>query len=331
MSDISLAKLLELAPYEFAHEGELLRSISELKEIFNLKRDEIEAYLKDERLVSAYLCFYFSTYLPKMRQCIDYLGEEFLQAIKEDTLIDIGAGPATLFTAISELVEGNELIAIENSLLMETCGKAISSETKLNIKWNKQTNAKDKCLFFTHSLNEMGLKEGLEYIESYEPHNIVFIEPGTKDSFATMLLMREKLIGKGYVINYPCQKQSTCPLQEGENWCHQIIKVKHDSDIERICQKLKIDRRIQPVILHWYSKSEISQRDAIIFRVLKETKFSFEWELCLNNEIHRVQIMKKTLSKKQQKDVSAYQMGMKIKFEIIKKLDGYLRIQLVQV
>jgi ribosomal protein RSM22 (predicted rRNA methylase) len=288
----------------------------------------MSSYLEDEKLIAAYVHMYFMTYLPKMRQAIDYLGEDFKEVLSSHALLDIGAGPGTLYHAL-ELTEHKKLYAEETSKLMVEVGQKLAEHESLDIKWNKRVNEKDLCVFFTHSLNEMGLAEGLEYIEAHDPSEIVFIEPGTKESFKLLLAMREKLMEIGYEINYPCHKSAACPLNEND-WCHQVMHVTHPQEVERLCQILKLDRRVQPVCLQWFSKIKREKKGSTIFRRHKETKFSFEYEVCTNNEIEYLQIMKKTLEKKQIKQIRNLAPGDTLVFELDKQLgDGKKRVKLI--
>ncbi len=325
---IDLQKLFQIAPYQFRNEAEFLKCVLELKELFNLKRENITQYVLDEKQVSAYLGFYFSTYLPKMRVCWDLLGEDFEKHLNDLALIDVGAGPGTLFCALSERIKNHELVAIESAQAMIQVGRQCAEVFGLKVGWNKSPSRKRVGLFFTHSLNEMGVHEAVEYVDAYNPEQIIVIEPGTKESFQKVLDFREQMIQRNFVINYPCQTESNCPVANQDDWCHQIIKVKQTDELERICQKLKIDRRIQPVTLHWYSKRKEEQK-SIIFRVHKETKFSFEWDICQNNNIQKIQIMKKDYSKKLQKELGSYTPGQKIQFEVVKEFQGVKRIKVL--
>ena len=106
-------------------------------------------------------------------------------------------------------------------------------------------------------------------------------------------------------------------MEGTQDWCHQVLKVIHDPWVERLCQLVSKNRRVMPMIGHVYCKdTEInSAPDNIIkvtlIRVLKETKFSFQWQVCLsivdgqdselNHSLITVDVLKKYYSKKDQK------------------------------
>ncbi len=324
---IDLELISQVGAYSFKNEHELLKSIKELSHLFNHSRDKLADYLDDEKLCSAYLYFYFMTYLPKFQKCIELLGPNFRTQIQGSALIDIGAGPGTLFH--SQNWPGFSLYAVENSKVMIDIGKKLAHITSLNIQWNKQVQEEKRCLFFTHSLNEMGEKEAFEYMEAYSPQNVVLIEPGTKESFHKILGFRKQILERGYNVQYPCPSNDVCPMQGQDDWCHQIIQVRQLPEIERLCQKLQMDRRNQPAVLHWYSREKKQIQYALITRVFAETKFSFEWQVCCENKLQKVQLMKKELDKKQQKLIKSWQAGQQIQFEVLKHMQGFLRITLI--
>lgn len=327
MREFSLDDLLPHLLYQFESEHELIKSILEVSDAFTVNRHKIHAYLQDPRLISAYTLFYLATNIPKLHSVINLLGIDF----KNDHLIDVGAGPGTFSLAWINLFGGSVVTQIETSTLMKEQSLKLFQAFFPHVKIASTLNEKSQSLMlFGHSLNEMGFLQGLKYVLKFQPEKVLLIEPGTKESFRICLDFREQMIKSGYFISYPCQNQNACGLQHDlSNWCHQIIEVRHHPSIERITQMAKKDRRRLPLIIQFYEKTSSKKSETILFRVLKETKHSFEWEVCQENKIEKWQIEKKGLTKEEQKSLSLYGPGQKISAETVKEMDSLKRVKLL--
>jgi len=62
-------------------------------------------------------------------------------------------------------------------------------------------------------------------------------------------------------------------------------------------------------------------------RVLPETKFSYEWEVCRDNEIERYQVMQRGLSKESVKILSGAKAGDALSTELEKELESSMRVK----
>jgi ribosomal protein RSM22 (predicted rRNA methylase) len=229
------------------------------------------------------------------------------------------------------LFGGSVLTQIETSSLMKEQSmkllKAFYPHLKIETNFNETIKS---LMLFGHSLNEMGAEQGLKYVLKGKPEKVLLIEPGTKESFRIGLDFREQMLKNGYVISYPCQNQNSCGLKnQTDNWCHQIVDVKHHPSIERITQIAKKDRRRLPLIIQLYEKTSTKKSETILFRVLKETKHSFEWEVCQENKIEKWQIEKKDLTKEEQKSLSLFNPGQKLTGVTVKEMDSLKRVRLV--
>ncbi|MBL7664360.1 MAG: hypothetical protein JNM93_04460 [Bacteriovoracaceae bacterium] len=334
---LSYKILDEITPYRFRSESELVKSIEELSQIFNFQREKIGEYLSDERLIGAYLYFYFATNVPKMKQCLELLPRTIFEELQTSQIIDFGCGPAPLFVALESFGIKSEKWGVElSSLMLEAaeniCEKLGIEKTQFVQSVKSLPEMKKPFLVFTHSFNEISEIEAKRIIETLNPQNILFIEPGTKDVFKKLTPMREWLIATDYQVQYPCHTQHACPIQGEDDWCHQVLRVNQTIEVERLCQILKKDRRNLPVCLQWYSKTEAPKiKQATIFKNWNETKFSFEGWVCNEaGKIVFVQIMKKTLDKLQIKKMADYRAGHQIKYVIDKELDiDKLRVQYI--
>lgn len=329
---MNLSKLLPHLIYEFSGEAELLKAINELSLKFTSERDKIGDYLKDPRLASAYTAFYLTTNLPKFEAVLPWFPEEILEEFRRCSLIDLGSGPGTFSVAFRFWKGTGEILQVETSRIMLEQSKRLwdglfpGEELLQNQKLNSET---PKLMLFGHSANEMGPKKVLEYIKEYDPEHILFIEPGTKAFFSDVLEIRDVLLKSNFNILYPCPTSDDCPLRGTEDWCHQYVKVRHDPEVERLSQMAGKDRRNLPLIVHLYSRTLNPKKPSErLLRVFPETKFSFEWDVCHDNEKEHYQVQKRGMNKSRQKEVADFRPGDAIESEIEKKFEGTKRVSL---
>ena len=327
---MDLNNLLPLLIYKFKSESDLVKAIEELSLKFTQKREQISDYLKDERLTSAYTAFYLTTNMPKLEAVFKWMPETWLAQIKNSTFIDVGAGPGTFSLAFREWAEVPvKVMQIETSPVMRDQAKRIWEglypDEKLLLKAEGET-----FLFFGHSANEMGVEAALRYVKEYNPDHILFIEPGTKEFFPQMLKIREGLLRYGFNILFPCPNADKCPLKDSStDWCHQFIQVRQESDVERLSQIVKKDRRHLPLTVHAFSKSfSTVNPTSRVVRVFPETKFSYEWESCELNHIEHYQIMKRGLTKDAHALLSEALAGAALEIEVEKVLEASKRVKI---
>ena len=331
-----------LQPYllhEFKSEHDLVAAIEELSLKFTKSREDIEDYLKDKRLVSAYVAFYLTTNFAKFSEVMKWVPADWQKDLKECDFIDLGAGPGTFSLAFmdwaGESFKG-EIFQLEKSPLMREQAKKIWDGLYPGKNLNQNTDSKsgrNKFLFFGHSANEMGADAALDYIRRSKAEHILFIEPGTKTFFPEMLRIRKGLLADGYNILYPCPNELECPLKNSsEDWCHQFIEVSHSADVERLSQMVRKDRRRLPLTVHAYSKKSYGAHPSErLVRVLPETKFSFEWEVCVQNQLQKYQIMKRPYNKSELKNLSHVLAGASLETELEKETEQSKRVKLIRL
>jgi len=330
---VKLSELLPHLLHSFSSESDLVRAIEEISHKFTKERESIGDYLNDPRLVSAYAAFYLTTNMPKLEAVTQWLNTEEREALKGFDLIDVGAGPGTFSLAWRELF-GTKSAMIETSKLMrEQAVKFYQGLYQEEALFKPELLGEKKILLFGHSLNEMGVEAGLEYIKKYNPEKIWLLEPGTKQSFALALSLRKKLIDLHWKVRFPCLSQGECPMSQTDDWCHQYLNVRHDPEVERLTQLASRDRRHLPMTVMMFER-DYQQRETHgrIVRVFPQTKFSHEWQICFqrNNELQlvRVEVPFRQFSKSQIKAVAAFLSGHEIQFEVLKELQEKLRIAL---
>lgn len=319
--------------YQFKSETELLKSIQKLRDNFTIKREKIGDYLNDEKLVSAYTAFYLTTNFPKLAEVLKKI-ELNQDKLKELELIDIGAGPGTFILAQLENNPNQITYGVEtSSLMLEQANKLINafypdSSAKVFSSTKAIPEKKNKRLgLFGHSANEMEVHQIKKLIKDLDLDEVLFIEPGTKSFFEKALNIRGELLGQGFNILYPCPGQGLCPMNGLDDWCHQFLYIKQHSEIERISQILKMDRKLLPQTIHYFSKDSAILNEPIdrVVRVYKPTKFGLEMQICheanSENTLYDFQQLSRKKSKKQMKFMQKIYAGDKITFTHLKDLE----------
>lgn len=342
---MNITKLRPYLLHQYTSESELIKHIEKLSQNFTSQRSNLGEYLNDEKLISAYTCFYLTTNYPKFSHVINHL-QKHAEDFKDHEWVDIGCGPGTFLFAIKDFYAGalkKPLWGIESSKLMRQQAEAIEqglySHSKISIvdSAKKIPRKKDKrIVLFSHSLNEMGNDNAMAYLKELNPDKVLIIEPGTKDFFKQYLSFRERLISLDFNCLYPCPSNNLCPLSDLNDWCHQYIKVKHDPEIERLTQLSTKNRKWLPLTIGLYAKDQFNKwqnHDARLIRTYPSTKFSFEWDVCrLSDNINQTQhfqLMKRHMSKQFLKQLDEILAGAQIKFELDKNLsDNKARITL---
>ena len=326
-------------------ERELVELIQEISQKFTTQRSHIEDYVNEERRVSAYASFYLPTNMPKLYFLLNKLSPEIQRDLFTRPFIDYGCGPGTFSLALSLMAPNKERIyhCIDSSKLMlkqaHNLFNHLSPSSHVSYSSRYIETNKESILFFGHSINEFGIKKMEDLVATIQPAYVIYIEPGTSELFVEIKRMRESLLGS-YDILYPCPSSELCP----SSWCHQVLRMTHDSSIERLSQMVGLDRKVQPLVAHLYVRKDINLNsssikndieciEGTIIRYLAETKFSFEYEVCVvkdgKNYNQRIEFMKKELSKSQEKYFKNSDVGEKIQFKVIKEIDKKWRVSLL--
>lgn len=333
--------------YQFKSDQELVQTISQISKNFTSERENLAHYLEDPRMVAAYTAFYMTTNIPKLDAIMLKLGA-FVNQMEGRDIVDIGCGPGTFLLALRQKYHQSDkqFIGIETSALMRKQALRLADGLGLKVVITediKNITVKDPLVIFGHSANEMGAKTALKYVQRLDAHSVLFIEPGTKQAFAPLMEIRESLLESSYDIQYPCPNNESCPMAKDKNdWCHQYLYVQQNSDVARLGQMVKKNRNLLPITVHAYLKqrhSDIStEKDTEIKRVvryLRQTKHSFEWQLCVanseknGNKLLHVELPKRSMSKKEIKQLEHVFAGDELHYQEVRNLDnGKVRILL---
>lgn len=317
-------------------EGELVRNIKLISENFTNSRSEITKYVLDEKLVSSYTSFYFPTNIPKLHFLFEQLSTEVKNDLFNREFIDFGAGPGTFSFAFRSLrqLDGAKITCIDSSFLMLDQSKKLMTNffpgQQIEYLKNYSNKNEESVLFFGNSINEIGVSRASEIIKSVSPEYVIWIEPGTSELFLDLKKLRSDLVSR-YDIIYPCPSGHECP----NIWCHQVLRTTFHPSIERISQLVGLNRKTLPLVAHVYRKkknvSAIKVETALIVQYLNETKFSFLYEVCIledgENKLVTFELLKKFMNKEIIKKFKNANVGEKIIFSVLKKIDNVWRVR----
>lgn len=316
-------------------ENELVRLIQEMSMKFTKRRDQIGDYVLDDDHVSAYTALYLTTNIPKLHFLLSKLSPDILADIKSRPFIDVGCGPGTFSLGISLLNEEPpcEIICVDSSRTMlnqaEKMIKGFFSQANVQTHLKYREKKQDSVLFYGHSINEMGIDRVQDQIMTIDPEYVIWIEPGTSELFSELKKLRTSVLD-AYDVLYPCPSNAGCP----NSWCHQVLRTSHDASVERLSQLVSLDRKILPMTAHVYKRKTnlAPSKLATIVRYITETKFSFEYEVCLfeddRNKNVIIEIQKKQLDKKTEKKFKNLNVGERLNFTVDKMVGEKYRVTL---
>lgn len=355
---LSLSDLQELCLVPLK-EAELVRLIQEESRAFTIDRKNIHQYVENEKKVSAYTLFYLPTNMPKLYFLLEQIeklhGDQIFKNFSQQTFIDVGTGPGTFSLALLFYLKhrGFNYPAIhlidQSNLMLKQAEKILKHffpDIELSMSNHERVFEQNKsyAMFFGHSLNELSDEVTARYLELIGANknitDVFWIEPGTPSFFSKQLSLRKQLCAENFSILYPCASNSSCPLEgklqlDKPEWCHQILRLTHHAEIERVSQLMSLDRKILPMCSMFFSRQKLNKNTDWFFplKFLNETKFSFEYLFCGNFEdqclTHKKgEIPKKLISKKAVKILKDRSLGhpLKKENETFKYVSDFFRV-----
>ncbi len=326
-------------------ENEIVKNLKKISFTFTQGRDKIQNIYESRAMVASYACFYLPTNAQKMNFFLERVSPEVIEEIRSSVVIELGTGPGTYLLALMDILgpEKMSFFGIDHNPLMLEQAKKLQQELfpTADAYWREDVPSlpadKKITLIFGNSLNEMGSSLAFRLIERLNPAHIIFIEPGTKQSFLETSKLRSTLIGRDYNILYPCQSNDPCPIIKNklDDWCHQVVRTSLDPSTLRLSQLVSLDRTVMPAIIHLYSKElSAENQSALIMRLLKSVKHAFFWEVCtlIDGELklQEIEVPKKLFTKSEMKSLSKMSTGLNIEYSIDKVLgDGSVRVSKV--
>ena len=304
------SNLQELVPYTFSSDREIANALKELSEGFTTRRDKIGKYVLSDKLISAYALYYFPTNAQKFNALISHLPSDLVEQITRRPFIDFGCGPGTYSYAFSQLSTHGSVKLVESSSKMLSLARKVLNCTDISFSSHKdicEIDDANSTLFFGNSFNELSYDLQKSILERTSADCIIFIEPGTKASFHSIISFHDLLMSRGYIVNYPCRgAESICPMIGTDDWCHQIVNSDLSVELQRLSQMAAIDRRRMPVVMRVYSKHSHNQNGSLIFQELGVNKHSLRYKIC--NESRVIKIIEEKISHLKKKEVKSLKL-----------------------
>lgn len=193
-------------------------------------------YLDDERLLGAYLLFYWPISYLQARGVLSELPR------RPGRVLDLGSGPGPLaFAALdagaAEVTAGDRA---RQALQAARELARLAGEPLATREWNPThgrplgelaAGKPPDTILMGHLLNELWKGEGqaerraalLEQARALlaPGGSLVVIEPALRDTSRALLEVRDLLVARGAVVRAPCLFQGACPaLLRPTDWCH---------------------------------------------------------------------------------------------------------------
>jgi SAM-dependent methyltransferase len=219
---------------------EVAAAITRLSTGLTRERELVGArYLDDDRLLGAYLLFYWPTSYLQARGVLSELPR------RPRAVLDLGSGPGPM--AFAALDAGAaEVIAADRSAKALAAARKLSGEAGEPLatrEWNPTHGRplaelaggrKLDVVLMGHALNELFrghagpttderradlLEEALGLLSP--GGSLVVVEPALRDTSRALLRVRDLLVARGYAIRAPCLFRGACPaLVKETDWCH---------------------------------------------------------------------------------------------------------------
>jgi SAM-dependent methyltransferase len=223
-----------LAPDELREVGAAVARLSR-----GLTRDRELAgarYMDEERLLGAYLLFYWPVSYLQARGTLGELPR------RPRSVLDLGSGPAPV--AFAALDAGaSEVIAADRSAKALAAARALAADAGEPIatrEWNPSrgrplaelaAGKRFDLVTMGHVVNELfpgpegdGRRADLleEAAALLAPGgSLLVVEPALRDTSRALLRVRDLLVARGYAVRAPCLFRGPCPaLLRETDWCH---------------------------------------------------------------------------------------------------------------
>jgi ribosomal protein RSM22 (predicted rRNA methylase) len=192
-------------------------------------------YLDDERLLGAYLLFYWPISYLQARGVLSELPR------RPGTVVDLGSGPGPLAfaaldagaTSVTACDRAKQALAAARELA-RLAGRPLATR-----EWNPSrgqplaglADRPPDLITLGHVINELWRGEEAEVrradlleeaARTLAPGGaLVVIEPALRDTSRALLRVRDRLVERGHAIRAPCLFRGACPaLARETDWCH---------------------------------------------------------------------------------------------------------------
>jgi ribosomal protein RSM22 (predicted rRNA methylase) len=209
---------------------DLAAAATALSQCYREDRRNGSYYIVSRRDALAYIAVRLPATYAAVRASFDAIVEARADFAPE-TMLDIGAGPATALWAAADCWPAlADALLVEASPLLRACGEELAAEADLpHMSWRTADVASDAIdggprdlVTLAYVLNELAPQArplALERLWGLTADTLVIVEPGTPAGWQRVLAARRQLIESGAHVIAPCPHAHECPLQPPD-WCH---------------------------------------------------------------------------------------------------------------
>ena len=214
-------------------------------------RDEVRdgrLHISDNRFALAYIATRMPATYAAIHAALSALGEQ-LPDFAPRSLLDVGAGPATVMWAAADVWPDIEAATlVETSPAIRALGEKLAAGSSISrINWRAADLRTDlpevqhDLVTLAYVLDELAPKDRgalVDRLWSLSRHVLLIVEPGTTAGWLRILDARAQLTADGAHVLAPCPHALACPIAEPD-WCHFSARVAR-SRIHRIAKEAEV-------------------------------------------------------------------------------------------
>lgn len=202
-------------------------------------KDKERSFITSDEERAAYLAVRFPATYGVASRVLEELKMRSNIAIR--SLLDLGSGPGTfLFACQNKIPELKKATMVEYDASLVSIGKRLLKQSPhaTEVSW-VQGNVEQMPVVDSHDIVAMSYSLGeipqdkvkrlLETAWNLANEALMIIEPGTPYGFRTILKARNLLSNLGGHMIAPCPHFESCPLQNGNDWCHFSQRIERTS------------------------------------------------------------------------------------------------------
>jgi SAM-dependent methyltransferase len=219
---------------------EVVAGVKRLSAGLTGERDLVgERYMDDDRLLGAYLLFYWPTSYLQARGVLSELPH------RPRSVLDLASGPGPMAFAALDAGASDAIVADRSARAIKaaTALAAEAGEPLGTREWNPShgrplaqlaPGKKFDVVLMGHALNELFRGHGEAITDGRRADlleqalallspggSLVVVEPALRDTSRALLRVRDLLVARGYAIRAPCLFRGDCPaLVKETDWCH---------------------------------------------------------------------------------------------------------------
>ncbi len=245
-------------------------------------------YLDDEKLLGAYLLFYWPVSYLQARGVLSELPR------RPRSALDLGSGPGPVAFAALDAGAAEVLAADRSARALAAARSlaALSGEPLATREWSPGRSGLAELargrsfdlVTLGHVVNELFLGEGAaarraalleEALALVAPGgSLVVIEPALRETSRALLEVRDRLVESGVAVRAPCLYRGACPaLVRPGDWCHAERAVEPPALVEEIGRRAGLRReavKMSYLVLAPRGEAWAAPPSGRVFRIVSE-------------------------------------------------------------